>query len=277
MIKAIDVSYCQTDVAYRAVKQDGIGAVMARNGYLGKKDVEFDKHVRNALAAGLDVGSYTYILSETTDSAIREALQTVKRLEPYKGSINYPVFADIEDNKYLTSRFNKKIRTDILLAFLETINKEGYYPAVYINPSWLECYVDKTKIQGRYDIWLAAWTENPNKPTRYDYGQTMWQWGTGKVNGIQGKVDCDIVYCDYPRKIRGLRKNFLPQYKTVTLAYRAAIRSGPSQSARKLGVLEAGTKCVFVDKTDTKDPATGNIYVQLAGGKNQWIVKSAIQ
>ena len=278
MLKAIDVSVYQTNVRYRVVKEDGIAAVMVRNGYLGKTDTEFDKHVRNALAAGLDVGTYTYIISETPDSARREALQTVKRLEPYKGSITYPVFADMEDARFMTSKFNKQVRTDILLAFLETIDKEGYYPAVYINPSWLESYIDKTRIQGKYDIWLAAWTESPNKPTRFDYGQTMWQWGVGAVNGIKDKVDCDLVYCDYPLRIRNSGKNYLAVKKKVVLAYKAAVRAEPKATGKLLTTLEPGKKCYILEGTETIDPVSGYTYIQVVGNRDQlWIVKSAIK
>lgn len=276
-IKAIDISYCQPKVNYRALKIDGIDAVIIRNGYLNHTDDMWDTHVSGALKAGIDVGTYTYIVSETPEQARKEASETIKRLEKYKGSITYPVFADMESSKYLTSLYNKTSRTKILLAFLEVIEKAGYYPAVYINPSWLETYIDKTKILGRYDIWLAAWTDNPNKQTKYQYGQTMWQWGLGAVDGITDKVDCDLVYCNYPQKIKSAGKNFLPQEKTVILNYDAAIRYRPSIDSKKIGVLTAGTKCVILKGAEMIDKASGYTYVKLAGGKEQWIVKSAIR
>lgn len=276
-LNAIDVSYCQKAVDYKAVKLAGISAVIARNGYMDKTDDEFHTHITNALKNGLDVGTYTYLLSSNPAEARREARLAVKRLERYKGQITYPVFADMESDKYLSpARYDNTIRTAILCAFLETIEAEGYYPAVYINPAWLENYIDKKAILGKYDIWLAAWTENPVKETKFKYGQTMWQWGVGKVNGVRGKVDCDLVYCNYPQKIRSQGKNFLPKIKSVKLAFDAAVRNIPSAKGKKLGVLAAGTKCVIVEGTETKDPITGYTYIQLAGGKEQWIVKSAI-
>ena len=274
--KAIDVSYVQKNVDYKAVKASGISAVIARNGYLGKTDTEFDKHVSGALAAGLSVGTYTYMISRTPEQARREAAETVSRIEKYKGRLTFPIFADIEDDRYMTSLFNKNSRTELLLAFLDEISRAGYYPAVYINPSWLEAYVDKTKIQGRYDIWLAAWTKNPKKPTRFDYGQTMWQWGLDNVKGV-GEVDGDLVYVDYPERIRAAGKNYLPKYVPVELAFDAAIRAQPTPSSKKLGLLTAGSKCVIVKGSDTFDKASNYTYVQLAGKGSQWIVKSAIK
>lgn len=279
-IKAIDVSTWQGNINFDKVKAAGVKAVIIRSGYLGKTDAFFDRNVQGAQAAGFDIGAYTYIMSETPADAIKEANETVKRLEKYKGAFNYPIFGDMEDKKYCTSRFNKQSRTAILLSFLETIAKAGYYAAVYINPAWLETFVDKSRIVGIYDIWLAAWTNSPNKPTKYNYGQVMWQWGTETVSGIIGNVDSDLVYIDYPEKIRAAKKNFLKaksKDKSVTLAYNAVIRDTPREKGRRLGCLSAGTKCVIVEGTDAFDPVSKYTYIQLAGGKSQWIVKSAIK
>ena len=277
-IKAIDISFCQKGIDFAAVKASGVKAIIIRNGYLGKTDTAWEFNMRGALTSGFDVGTYTYIMSENPQQAEKEASETIKRLEKYKGRLNYPVFADMEDNKYLTSRFNKQSRTEILLAFLNIVAKAGYYPAVYTNPAWLTTYIDKTKILGQYDIWLAHYTNSPNKPTKYDYGQTIWQWGLDNIKGV-GDVDGDLVYVDYPAKIKAAKKNFLQRekLKSVELAFDAAIRSAPSAKANRIGLLKAGMKCVIVEDTETTDPTTKYVYIKLGGEESQWIVKSAIK
>lgn len=274
--RAIDISYCQPSVNFNRVKKSGISTVIIRNGYLGKTDTSWYNNAQKAIDAGFDIGTYTYIWSDTPQKAAKEAEETIQRLERFKGKINYPVFADMEDVKYLKSRFSKNSRTEILLTFLETIDRAGYYPAVYINPDWLENHVDKTKILGKYDIWLAHYTNSPDKPTKYDYGQTMWQWGIERVKGA-GEVDSDFVYVDYPAKIRDAGKNYLPRLKAVTLAFDAAVRSQPTPASKKIGLLTAGSKCVIVQGSDTYDKASNYTYVKLGGDKSQWIVKSAIE
>lgn len=210
-IKVIDISYANPDVDFVKVKAAGIPAVIIRNGYYGKTDTDFNRHMTNAIKADMDIGTYTYIMSDTVAQARKEAQQTLERLKPYRGFINYPVFCDMECSKYYDDKkYSDKLRTDIIKAFCEEIRKGGYYPAVYINPSWLEEWTNKKEILGVYDIWLAAWTESESKDTRYDYGQTMWQWGTKKVNGIKGDVDSNFCYIDYPAKIRKAGLNFLP-------------------------------------------------------------------
>lgn len=61
----------------------------------------------------------------------------------------------------------------------------------------MENYYDKSRIVGRYDIWLAHWTNSPDRPSRYNYGQTMWQWGLDKIDGYD--IDGDICFCEYSK------------------------------------------------------------------------------
>lgn len=64
---------------------------------------------------------------------------------------------------------------------------------------------------------------------------------------------------------------------SVTLAFDAAVRSEPNAKSRKISTLTAGSKCAIIKGSDSVDPETKYIYVKLAGGLEQWIVKSAIK
>ena len=210
-IKAIDISHWQKNVDFDAVKQSGIKTVIIRNGYLGKTDTQFKAHMKGAIVAGFDIGTYTYIMSDTVEEAKKEAQQTIERLKPYRGYINYPVFCDMEEEKYYdNAKYSNRLRTDIIKVFCEEIKKAGYYAALYINPAWLDNWTIKEELIGTYDIWLAAWTKSPDKATKYDYGQIMWQWGVDKVPGISGDVDSNLVYVDYPKLIKAAGMNYLP-------------------------------------------------------------------
>lgn len=216
-IKVIDVSYAQQKVDFKAVKADGVKAVIIRTGYLGKTDTMFDSHMENAIAAGLDIGVYTYIMADDKAQASLEAQQTIERIDRYRGKINYPVFCDMENGKYYDAKkYDDNSRTEIIETFCTVIKNAGYYPAVYINPSWLEHWTVKERITDNYDIWLAAWTQSADIPTRYNYGQKMWQWGTETINGINGAVDGNLCYVDYPKIIRTAGKNFLSDRYLIT-------------------------------------------------------------
>ena len=83
------------------------------------------------------------------------------------------------------------------IAFCEKIRQAGFKPGIYANPSFMENYFDKRQLVGKYDIWLAHWTESPDKPSKYDYGQTMWQWGLDRIGGYD--IDGDICFFDYAK------------------------------------------------------------------------------
>lgn len=215
-IKVVDISYVQSKVDFNKLKKAGVSAVIIRTGYRGKTDTSFHSHIKGAIEAGLNIGVYTYIMADNAAEAALEAQETIERIEPYKGHINYPVYCDIENSKYYDSSFTNKIRTDMIEAFCNTINGAGYYPALYINPSWILYYTEKERLIGKYDIWLASWTDSPYTPTRFNFGQTMWQWGSERIEGIEGKVDSNFCYVDYPSVIKSAGKNFLGNKCIIT-------------------------------------------------------------
>ena len=254
----LDISYANPSVDFARVKATGISDVIIRTGYLGKTDTYFEKHIQGAIKNKFNIGVYTYIMSKTVDDARIEAEQTIQRLAKYKGYVNYPVFCDMEDERYHNGGFgkvfDKRLCTDIIKTFCDTIRKGGYYPALYINPAWLENYVYKSELVGKYDIWLAAWTGSPSKPTRFNYNQTMWQWGTSIVNGIMGNVDTNLVYVDYPAVVKKSGLNFLPQSVTPKITPinnvmkslgTAAIRTAPSKSGGIKGRVAKGGYYAF--------------------------------
>lgn len=264
-IRAIDISYANPEVDFEQVKKSGISAVIIRNGYYGKTDTSFNDHMTNAIKADMDIGTYTYIMSDTVAEAKKEAQQTLERLKPYRGFINYPVFCDMESGKYYDEKkYSDRLRTDIIKTFCEEIKKGGYYAAVYINPSWLEEWTIKKELLGVYDIWLAAWTESETTETRYNYGQTMWQWGTKKISGTKDAIDSNLVYVDYPEIIRKADKNFLPpdnaQRKKVSDVYysygSAAIRSTYSRDSDNILERCGEDKYYLIDRIVEVDGVT---------------------
>ena len=237
-IKVIDISYAQQKVDFEAVKASGVKAVIIRTGYYGKTDTMFNSHMEGAIAAGLDIGVYTYIMADNAAQAAIEARETISRIDRYRGKITYPVFCDMENGKYYNEEnFDDNSRTVIIETFCSVISGAGYYPAVYVNPAWFEHWVEKDRILKNYDIWLAAWTQSSDIPTRYNYGQRMWQWGTEGIKGISGSVDSNICYVDYPAVIRKSGRNFLSDRYLVTAEKEIAAKELAATEARlkKLG------------------------------------------
>lgn len=192
-IKGVDISYCQQGISYDALKAAGVKFAIIRAGCAEKKDNLMDEHVKGCRKLGIAIGFYWYSYATTVEGAKREAqkcVEVIKGLNP-----EYPVYFDMEDKTQING-LTKRVRTDMAIAFCDTVKAAGFTAGIYANPSWFETYYYKKELtKGDYEIWLAHWTESPNKPSSYNYGQKMHQWGLDKING-QG-IDGDISYFDY--------------------------------------------------------------------------------
>ena len=194
-IKGVDMSVYQKGISFSALKQAGVEFAIIRAGYGEKKDYTMDKFVTDCKANGIDFGFYWYSYAMSVKQSEAEAEKcaaVLKGLSP-----TYPVFYDMEEKKQI-SGLNTDTRTKMAIAFCERIRKAGFKPGIYANPSFMENYYDKQQFIGKYDIWLAHWTNSQERLSRYDYGQTMWQWGVDRIGGYD--VDGDICFKDYSNK-----------------------------------------------------------------------------
>ena len=232
-VKGIDISYVNRNLDFAKLKKAGVSFVMIRTGYRQKTDDMFHSHMENAIAAGLDVGAYCYCMASTPAEARKEAEYAVSLLKPYK--LSYPVFYDMEDASLFD--LSKTKLTNIALAFLETVENSGFRAGLYVNPSWLENKLNRDRILSKYDLWLAHWTGSPSTPTKYDYGQKMWQWGIDELTGSNGKVDGDICFVNYPAIIAsegGADNPFIPAVGDVVL-FGGGSHYGSSSAAQPTG------------------------------------------
>ena len=196
--RGIDISYAQTSVDWAKVKAAGVEFAMVRSGYgreLSQKDSMFESHYAGAKSVGIPVGTYWYSYAKDVDGAKKEAAAC---LETIKGkSFEYPVAFDIEDPSQRD--LGKDVITDIAVAFLEEIEKAGYFATLYSSLDWLRNRLDYDRIK-RFDIWLAQWRE---AGATYENPYGLWQYtSSGSVDGIAGRVDRDIAYKDYETIIR---------------------------------------------------------------------------
>lgn len=194
-IKGVDISYCQEGIDFAELQKADVKFAIIRAGFSTKKDVTMDKFVADCNKYGIDYGFYWYSYAMSVAQAKAEAekcAEVIKGLSP-----TYPVFFDMEEKRQIDG-LNNKTRTDMAVTFCETIKKAGFTPGIYANPSFMECYYNKKELVGKYDIWLAHWTSSPNKPSKYDYGQKMWQWGLDNIGGYD--IDGNICFADYAVK-----------------------------------------------------------------------------
>jgi GH25 family lysozyme M1 (1,4-beta-N-acetylmuramidase) len=191
MKKGIDISYCQTQVTWSEVTAE---FVIVKAGQRDFTDPMFESHYKGAKAAGIPVGAYWYLDALTVDDAQKEADAFIQRLSGKQ--FEYPVFLDLENESQF--QLGKKKVSELIRAFLERVEKAGYWVGLYMSKSQLENYVDDD-IKSRYCIWLAQW--DVSKPT-YGGAYGIWQYNVGKAAGIKGDCDLDYSYVDYPAQIK---------------------------------------------------------------------------
>lgn len=198
MAKGIDVSKWQGTIDWQKVKNVGIDFAIIREGY-GKKsptqiDKKFKENIQGAKSVGINCGVYHYSYADSIEDAKLEAEFCLENIQGY--SLEYPVVFDFEDKEML--KLTNRQRTDICKAFCKEIEKNGYYAMFYCNLNWLENYLYKDELLSKYDLWLAQW--NVNKPS---YPSGIWQYfEVGKIDGINGNVDLNISYKNYPEIIK---------------------------------------------------------------------------
>ena len=89
----------------------------------------------------------------------------------------------------------RDLRTDICIAFCETIEAAGYHPMVYANTRWMILGIDLERLT-KYDKWYAYYGTTFTFPYKY---QMLQYSDSGKVPGISGAVDLDISFVDYSK------------------------------------------------------------------------------
>ena len=190
----IDVSSWQSNIDFKKVKKAGVEFVMIRIGFGHNKkgelviDKYFKNNIKNAKAAGLKVGLYFYSYANTNDKAKEQVHWIVKKLNGEK--LDLPIAFDWEDwrsfNSYNMSLYDIK---EVAKTFINECKKYNYDSVLYSSKYYLE------QIWGvnEFDTWLAHYTSKEKSSYKGNY--MMWQLSSrGKVPGISGNVDLDVLY-----------------------------------------------------------------------------------
>ncbi|MCD8385037.1 MAG: hypothetical protein LUC39_08815 [Clostridiales bacterium] len=259
--KGIDVSKWNGTINWSKVKASGISFVLIRCGYRGAsdgtlyKDDMFATNIKGALAAGLEVGVYVYSQAITTSEAKAEANLALQMCAGYDFTL--PIVLDFEyytptSGRLATTSLTKTQRTNICLAFCNTVDAAGYGAMVYANKSMLEddTYGQQIADAG-YEVWLAQWRFSASYSGTYTY----WQYtDDGSVSGIDYDVDMNyryelpsptitLTYC----AAAGVRL----AWSKVSLADSYAVyRKASGETAwTKLGTVSSSDELTWLDET----------------------------
>ena len=246
--KGIDVSRWQGDIDFKKVKESGIDFVIIREGY-GKKDPKqidkkFKENYQKAKEVGLNVGVYHYSYADSIEDAKLEAQFCLENIQGMQ--FEYPIVIDLEDKEQL--KLNNRQRTDIVKAFCEEIEKAKYYAMFYCNLNWLNNYLIKDELLPKYDLWLAQWYV---KGPAINCG--IWQYSSeGKIDGINGNVDLDISYKDYPNAMKYNGLNGFKREKPTTYT-NYTVKKGDSLWSIAQKELGDGTKWEQIKRINNLD------------------------
>lgn len=190
----IDVSKWQGEIDWEKVKNAGAEFVIIRVGYQTDYDGEnvvdpyFIANIEGAKRVGLPVGIYYYSYSKNIDQAKEQANWVKEQLKDYE--IDLPIAFDWESwNSFNKAGMSFYTINKSANVFLDTLVENGYKGMLYGSKTYLE----KIWYPTEHDTWLAHYTSK----TTYQGKYFLWQMcDTGRIDGINGNVDVDVMYVD---------------------------------------------------------------------------------
>lgn len=193
----IDVSKYQGNINFAQVKAAGysfvwVRAVSSNNAGL-YIDPYFHQNVKNAQAAGLNVGAYFFTYAKNTAQMDKEINLFVQAIKQYK--LTMPVVVDIESSQ--TASIGKTACTNLLKYALDKLQAMNYYVMWYTYTSYANSYLDRSQLAA-YDCWIADYRGYVGYQGNYN----AWQYTSGKsVPGVSGNCDANYSYMDFPSVI----------------------------------------------------------------------------
>ena len=194
--KVIDISVWQGEPDFETVKNH-VDGVIVRAGYgQNTMDKQFERNISECNRLGIPVGVYWFSYAKSPEEAKKEALYCLTLIQPYK--IDLFVAFDFEyDSVKRAEQYGvnvtKALATEMCHAFCSTVRERGYTAVNYTNRDFLSRYYDDTTLE--YGLWLAEWPKTPPAPdAKPPLYCVMWQWGVGRVPGINADVDMNILY-----------------------------------------------------------------------------------
>ena len=206
VMKGIDVSEWNGSINWRKVKSSGVTFAFIRAGgrYYGSGayfvDSKFAENVKNATAAGIDVGAYFYSQAINAAEARQEAAYTLNIVSSY--NLTLPIVMDYEyawegglTGRLYNAHLSKSAATTVINTFCSTVEASGYVGMLYASKSVITDDMKITSINNKYPIWNAQYNDSDTLTATHSY----WQYDdNGTVAGISYPTDLDFKYVNTP-------------------------------------------------------------------------------
>lgn len=201
MFKGVDVSRHQGIIDWDKFLEDEHSDFAIIRAGFGKNNIDAQavRNVAECERLGIPYGLYWFSYALTPEMARREAEYLSDFVGKHKPS--YPLVYDFEyDTVTHAVKNGVKISRDFVLncteQFCHRLEELGFYAMFYCNNDYYQRYYQASKVAEKYDMWYARYATSPGRPV------TLWQTSeSGRVKGIQGKVDLDQTERDYPKII----------------------------------------------------------------------------
>lgn len=188
----IDISQFQGDIDFNKIKEAGVEFAyirVGRGGGVGKEpvlDTKFEQNIKGLNKAGIPVGIYFFSYAINKKEVKKDAKWVVEQLKNHK--VDLEVAYDFEDwGDYREYNLSFYHLTENANTFNNYMKKNGYNGMLYSS----KYYLENIWFKQDYPVWLAHYTEQTNYEGKYK----VWQiCEDGKVEGINSKVDIDIMY-----------------------------------------------------------------------------------
>lgn len=194
----IDVAKWQGYIDWAKVKADGNQfAVLKVTQKNNTVEDSFERNYYGTKSVGMPIGVYRYVYAKTISDAITEANGILVALA--NKTIEGEIWLDMEDASIRD--LGKPALTQIINAEANALIAKGYKVGIYCNRDWYEKVIDGAGLSKTYKFWIAkygkntgngSWQNRSDDPKDIAYA---WQYTSkGKVNGIAGNVDLDLIY-----------------------------------------------------------------------------------
>ena len=189
-IKGIDISYWQKKVNFKKVAADGVKFAILRDGYRATIDTRFVEYVKGCQENNIYIMAYHFIYTDgaTPKQNAQSSYNNIKKagLDPTK----IWIAADLQYDTWKKNRekCTKERCTRYTKEYLNALKALGCNKLfIYTNQDYYKNYYDWSQLD--YPIWLADYEGDPN------YNCVIQQYSSsGKVDGIQGRVDMDWLF-----------------------------------------------------------------------------------
>lgn len=190
----IDVSSETGTINWRSAAEDGVQFAVIRIGYSDENgtpvvDEKFEENVNGAYENGIEVGVYFRLSAITDDEAAEDAQFVLDTIGPLKDKISAPVALVLAQPKSGSRAYgqSKNAWTSHAANFIAVLNGSGTDVCVAGNGAAFAMMIDLTGFEDN-----EKWIFEKSGELYFPYRFTYWQYNTGEINGIEGKVNYDL-------------------------------------------------------------------------------------